>query len=582
MNEKERLSVLHSLDLISKPPAEDFERIVRLAQYMFGVPVALISLVGEDRVWHLSSLGTSLDGLARRQTFCQFAIQGSQPFVVEDAWQNPAYRDYPALREPTPLRFYAGAPLILPTGQALGSLCVMDAVPRQFDETQRARLSDLAHLTVTRMELLRLVGRVNAVTALANRQQFDVDLQALSQRSPGQRCTLLLIDTADIGLIYDAARALGLDPVDDLQRSVAARLRAHVGQGSRIYHIGAARFGLLLPAGAEPSPDSLDALAKRLRQPFAAVSMAGELTVHIGIVPFTFDAAENSDVLRRGYAALHDARAAEHGWARYDAQADAAQRRAYALLFDVPRALDESEFFLVYQPKIDVDTGAVRCVEALIRWRHARYGMISPAEFIPIVERTTMIHALTNWVIRTALAQQAQWRKAGWPIRVAINVSARNLEEPGLLDALRQACLDEGCSPDEIEIECTETAAMGQGAIRTLNALHAFGACISLDDFGTGQCNFSYLRDLPASILKLDRSLIHSIADNSRDQRIVEGIIHLAHDLSYRLAAEGVENQAVFDRLKTLGCDQAQGYYIAPPLDADKVLDWLAQYDHVA
>jgi len=231
----------------------------------------------------------------------------------------------------------------------------------------------------------------------------------------------------------------------------------------------------------------------------------------------------------------------------------------------------------VFQPRIDFASGRCCAVEALLRWTHPTLGPIGPDEFVPLAEKTDLIRLLSVWVVEAAIQQTRQWRDAGYDFKVAINVSPCDLEGPAFTDRLIQALIRHGVEATTLEIEFTEGALIKNPAEcrNQLTRLRALGVEISIDDFGTGYSNWTYLRELPATSVKLDRSLIKDIQNEERDRRLVITLIDLAQRLGYKVVAEGIENQANFDAVKSWGCDEGQGYFIAMPMPAEELVTWI-------
>ncbi|WP_377008280.1 putative bifunctional diguanylate cyclase/phosphodiesterase [Comamonas endophytica] len=301
-----------------------------------------------------------------------------------------------------------------------------------------------------------------------------------------------------------------------------------------------------------------------------------QLEAHAGLVRYRCNQAETEDALRMATSALHQAEAEQRRWTWYSPGFDMPHKRAFALLRAIPSSLAHGEFRLVYQPKLDLHTARITGVEALARWRHPKFGDVSPAEFVGLMERTTLIHDFTEWVLHKALEQQSIWRAHGIDLTVAVNVSARNLEHPRFLQILRNACALYDAPPQALRLECTENSVMtGTLTAKTLTAVRAMGISISLDDFGVGYSNLSCLHSLPVEILKLDQTLIKPIATDERAFTLIKSLISMGHALGYRMLAEGVETAEVLDLLKHHGCDAAQGYYIARPLEADAIAEFL-------
>ncbi|HEV7816556.1 MAG TPA: EAL domain-containing protein, partial [Janthinobacterium sp.] len=286
------------------------------------------------------------------------------------------------------------------------------------------------------------------------------------------------------------------------------------------------------------------------------------------------------DAPRKAASAVNRALIAQQRWSAYSAEHDVSHQRAFRLLNDVRAAIASDAFHLVYQPKHDLRTGSCTSAEALLRWNHPQLGFVSPAEFIPLIEKTSLIGPLSNWVFRTALHQVAQWHAAGHKIKIAINLSAYNFEEPDICERLEAACREFGVEPHYVEIECTEGIWMeGAHILDTLHRIRAMGMSLALDDFGTGYSNFSYLQKVPATVVKVDQSLIRNVHTNPRDQRIVRSLIALARELDYEVVAEGVETAHTLDLIRGWGCHIAQGYHYAKPLAPAEFLNHVRRFN---
>ncbi len=236
-------------------------------------------------------------------------------------------------------------------------------------------------------------------------------------------------------------------------------------------------------------------------------------------------------------------------------------------------ALKQNEFLLHYQPLIDLRTGNIIGMEALLRWNSPELGLLSPGEFIPIAEETGLIVPIGNWVLRKACEQNLLFQKAGFPpIRLAVNVSARQFQKGNLLEMVQDVLKDTGLAPDLLEIELTETTIMddAEDAINTLTKIKSMGVRLSIDDFGTGYSSLSYLKRLPIDTLKIDRFFVCDVASNPSDAKIIKAIITMAHGLGFEVVAEGVEKQDQLNFLQEFGCDAVQGYFFSPPVPCEE------------
>ena len=575
--EQERLFFVRSTGLLDTKASEAFDRITRLAASLLQVPMAAISIVDESRQWFKSRVGIDDAETARSDSFCTHTIEASNVLVVEDARLDPRFTNNRMVTGAPGIRFYAGVPLQLPTGHTLGSLCVIDTQPRKFNAQEEQLLRDLGALTMAQIDLHQMAGRVNEVTRLPNRAQLADDLTGACSATPGMAATLVLLEVMSNTQLQSAVRAVGIPPLEAALRTIATNIMKSLPDGVDLYHVGETRFAAIYKADAGQPDDIATALLARMSEPF--VTQGGitvQLEAHAGLVRFHCIETETADVLRMATTALYQAEAEQRPWSGYSPEFDMPHRRAFALLRAIPVSLAQGEFRLVYQPKLDLHTARISGVEALARWRHPKFGDVSPAEFIELMERTTLIHEFTEWVLHKALEQQSIWRAQGMDLTIAINVSARNLEHPHFLQMLRNACALHRVQPKTLRLECTENAVMtGTLTAATLEAVRAMDIAISLDDFGVGYSNLSCLHSMPVEILKLDQSLIKPIATDERAFTLIQSLIRMGHALGYRMLAEGVETAEVLDLLKHHGCDAAQGYYISRPLEAQALPEFM-------
>ncbi len=314
-----------------------------------------------------------------------------------------------------------------------------------------------------------------------------------------------------------------------------------------------------------------------LELPIAHDAVALNIDASIGIAVMREHAEDLDTLLQRADVALARAKSHHSRVEVYSPAHDDFDPGRLLLLGQVRRALERGEFVLHYQPKIDLETKRISGVEALLRWRHPELGLLAPLKFIPLIEQTALIRPVTLHVIAEALAQASRWRKQGLRLGISINLSARNLldvELPGQVEKLLQ---EHGVPADQLTVEVTESATLAdpERAVRVLSALQACGVAVSIDDFGTGNASIDYLARLPANELKIDKSFITGICEDKRAEAIVHSTIDLARHLGLKVVAEGIETEAVADRLAALGCDTGQGYVISRPLPADQLTEQL-------
>ena len=579
--EAQRVAALQQLGILNTNGSEYFDSITRLAADMFGVTGCYVSLIDSDRQWFKSVAGFCSPGsIQRDETFCNYTVQQSDVLVVEDTLLDPRFVDNPMVTGPTAIRFYAGAPLLTPDGFAVGALCVIDTQPRTLGAAEQAKLANLAALLMAHIMLGRAVGHVDAVSGMPNKYQLFEDLTTLAKRNPGEDRVLADIDMPDAAKAFEIVRVLGATVYDGLVREAGERLVRLFAGRAHVYHLTDARFAVLSnDSDNKGFIDYLYSVQQELQAPLHNRNVPLNLPIYGGIVEFDLCPGSAKDAPRKAAAAVNQALIGQQRWNIYSNAEDERQQRAFRLLNDVNEGIAGGHFQLLYQPKHDLINGACLSAEALLRWHHAELGPISPAEFIPLVEKTALIGPLTHWVMRTAIRQIGEWHAAGYQIKVAINLSAYNFEEPDIVDRLAALCKEFDVDPRYVEIECTEGIWMeGAGILQTLHEIRALGMSLALDDFGTGYSNFAYLQKVPATVVKVDQSLIRNVHENPRDQQIVRSLIALARELDYQVVAEGVETELSLGLIRDWGCHIAQGYHFAKPLAAPDFIRHAIRY----
>jgi len=577
-HEEARLDALYQLKLLDTPASEGFDRITRMASQIFGLPVAAVSLTDRDRQWFKSRVGVEHRSIPRDRAPCAQVAESTQPLVIEDFQADACYADSVLGRAGT--RFYAGAPLVTSEGYGLGSLCVLGTEPRKATEAELAALVDLAAMVMAQIELQHAFGRIDPVTGMPTRNQFRDDLMDLERDHPGEHRFAVVVDMARDDQISRIVRALGVARVDDFIREASQALRVALGPGRVAYQVGSAQFAFISPPGVEEL-----AYVSLLRSSFetmhATSSVRFVTNVAIGVRSFVIGSVSADDVLRGAASAAQDARNADGAIALHSPANDIAHRRQYGLLQDFGAALEAGDQLrLVYQPRIELATGRCLGAEALLRWRHPRLGEVSPAEFIPIIEETSLARATTQWVIDAAMDQMATWNRAGIAPVLSVNISAANLGEADLIDRIQLALFKRDLRPERLEIELTESAIMDQPdqALAMLRELAEAGICLAIDDFGTGHSSLAYLQRLPARIVKIDQAFMRNLTEAAGpDFVLVETMIGLAHKLGYRVVAEGIETGEAAAILTQLGCEEAQGFWFARPMEATQFATWLAE-----
>jgi diguanylate cyclase (GGDEF)-like protein len=404
----------------------------------------------------------------------------------------------------------------------------------------------------------------DALTDLPNRAMLRKQLDAALLRArSGEHLAVLYLDLDHFKSTNDT---LGHSIGDELLKAVAGRLRRCVGETGTIARLGGDEFAILQPAIEHPS--DVEILARRIRDeitaPYVLDSHQVIADVSIGISVAPDDGADSDQLLKQADMAMYGAKNDGRGtFCFFEPEMDARMKARRALEFDLRKALANNEFELYYQPLINLESNKVCSCEALLRWHHPERGMVSPAEFIPLAEETGLIAAIGEWVLRTACAEAAKWPD---DIAVAINVSPVQFKELNLGLTVVGALTASGIRARRLVIEITETVLMrdNETTLAVLHQLRDLGVKIAMDDFGTGYSSLTYLRSFPFDKIKIDRSFIKDVS--RMDDAIIRAITDMASSLSIATTAEGVETQLQLDKIRMLGCTEAQGYLFSQPL----------------
>jgi predicted signal transduction protein with EAL and GGDEF domain len=364
---------------------------------------------------------------------------------------------------------------------------------------------------------------------------------------------------------------------DKLLRRVAERLAGLVREGDTVARVGGDEFTLLSPevAGVEETVEIAERVLKVFQQPWALDGHEFHVTTSVGIAIYPNDGEDAESLLRNADTAMY--RAKEQGRNNYQLYTPAMNARIaerLAVENSLRHGLVSGEFAVHYQPQVNIDTGQIVGTEALVRWQHPERGLVLPAEFIPVAEETGLIVPLGEWVLRTACAQNRAWQEAGLPpLRVAVNLSARQFQQRDLKSMVAQVLGETGLDPHCLQLEITEGVAMqdAEFTITMLRELRGMGIQIAIDDFGTGHSSLSYLRRLPIDVVKIDRSFVCDLTTDPNDAAIASTIVAMAHNLKLRVIAEGVETEEQLTFLKEQQCDEFQGYLFSKPVPAEKL-----------
>jgi diguanylate cyclase (GGDEF)-like protein len=631
VTEAQRLATLESFNILDSSPEAIFDELVRMAASICETPIALVSLIDGRRQWFKSEIGLGQRETPRELAFCAHAIRGSEIFVVPDAAADARFKDNPLVTEGPQIRFYAGAPLIAADGAALGTLCVIDQVPREISPERLDALRLLGRHVMEHLELRKCVAalsqtsvrrgarideleashrrqntliqnqerRINhmadydSVTALPNRRLF---LSRLSQQQELARLEhrALSVFVLDVQRFSLLSEALGHGQLEQLLKEVGRRLASAVGDRDDVAHLDADRFAFVLADSSNVSSARallLERVLPALKEPFVIGGDELRVAIKVGVAALPAGEVLPEQLLRQAKTALARARESDEAFVTFTPQMEGQTARVISLETQLRRALERQEFELHYQPKVCLLSGAITGVEALLRWRDpdppqaspdGSPQWIPPARFIPTLEATGLILEAGHWALEQAARDSVEWQAKGLPTpRIAVNISPLQLRSRIFPEQVESILGRPGMAP-LLDVELTEAVLVEnpEAVIQTLQMLRQLGVRVAIDDFGTGYSSLRYLARLPLDVLKIDMSFIHSMAKSPNNLAIVSSVISLAHGLRLKTVAEGVESDDQSNLLRLLRCDEIQGYLFSRPLEKSR-LERLLQ-EHVS
>ncbi|WP_291297095.1 bifunctional diguanylate cyclase/phosphodiesterase [Elioraea sp.] len=587
-NEQARLAAVRQLGLLDTAPEERFDVFTRLASSIFDAPISTLSLVDQDRVWFKSTRGLSpgVTEVPRGIAACAHVIvTPDHVMVVPDARNDPRLATSPLVTGPLGVRFYAGAPLFGPGGEAVGSLCVIDTEPRAIDPRLIMALRELATgvSAALRVHELSAIAFKDTLTGLGNRRMFEDSLAVTidAAADSGDAVGLLLIDLDRFRAINDV---LGHPGGDAVLREAAGRIAASLQPGDIAVRMGGDEFAVIMPRCTVAAERDIAA-------------SAGAIIGAINATPILFEgqratmlATGGTAVVRPSHAMMGEPRAwleraadvalynakktARGGISAYATGLESGIGSKRTLSADLRAALAAggADLSVVLQPVCDTHTRGVRSFEALLRWNHHDHGRISPADFIPVAERTGIAAELDAWVLETVCRIRAGWPADAPPI--AVNVTPATMIAGSFVAVVQEALARHHLHPSAIMLELTERMFVDDptAAQSVAEALRAYGIKLALDDFGAGHASFASLRNLPFDIVKLDQVLTIGIEgdgeEGDRARAVLAGAVSIAHAVGATVTAEGVETETQFRLLKEAGCDAMQGWLFGRPAPA--------------
>jgi diguanylate cyclase len=428
-------------------------------------------------------------------------------------------------------------------------------------------------------EGLQRAAFTDPLTQLPNRTLFHDRLEQsiLTARRENKTFALFIMD---LDRFKDINDTLGHQVGDEVLKLVAQRLRAKLRESDTIARMGGDEFAVLLPTvNAKYAGMAARMLLQALRAPFEVNGQSLDVGASIGIALYPDNGVDANVLVQRADVAMYAAKHTNTGHAFYETSLDDNHPGRLSLMGELRRAVEQEQFVLHFQPIVDLAAGKVAAVEALLRWNHPQNGMVPPDEFVPLLEQTGLIRSLTPWVLNESMRVARSLRSQGMPVVVSANLSVRDVQDPFLADTLAEQLAANDVRPEWIKLEITESAVMTdpERALAMLRHLARMGLGLAIDDFGTGYSSLTYLKRLPVSTIKVDKSFVVGMARDTDDAAIVRTSIDLARNLGLEFVAEGVESEEILNRLEEFGCHMVQGLYLSRPLTEEELNVWLRQ-----
>ncbi|MBT1157270.1 EAL domain-containing protein [Aminobacter anthyllidis] len=594
---REEQALVLEMIAMNAPLGEVLDRLVRLMEAQLDGVFGSILLLDEDGV-HLrhgaapslpADYSKAIDGVAIGPDVgsCGTAVYRRQAVVVADIASDPLWKNYSELAALHGLRSCWSTPILSHHGDVLGTFAMYSREVREpkSAETHLTELTTrIAAIAIERKraeDQIIFLAHHDTLTGLPNRSLLKDRLtQAMLQtQRHNPWVSVVFVDLDNFKTVNDS---LGHTAGDALLKIVANRMVDCVKATDTVMRLGGDEFVILLVDQPE-SPDAISATLNRIRAAIAEpVPFEGQVfhvTCSMGVATFPNDGSDAETLLMNADAAMYKAKeAGRDGFQFYTAEMNTKVHERLALQEAMRHGIAHCEFYLLYQPQVDLQTGRIFAVEALVRWKHPTQGVISPVHFIPLAEETGLIVPLGDWVLNEACRQNKAWQDAGLsPVNVSVNVSGRQFHEKNWICRVTRALRESGMEARYLELELTESLLMRNvdQAIATMKELQALGVHFAIDDFGTGYSSLSALKNLPVARLKIDQSFIRNLARDENDRGIAAAVISLGQRLNMRVIAEGVETDEQFAFLHDNHCDEIQGYHFSRPIKSKAIEDLL-------
>ncbi len=557
-----------------------FKEACRLATMEGGFVTACIDVLEADGLHNAGHAGQMLPSHPAALDVAWIAARAAreqQSVVCNDIAADPAMAPFHVHLETRGFRACASFSLTVGT-RVMAVLTLVSDTPHVFDADELKVLTELAGdlsfalLFFDREEQLSYLAWYDAMTGLPNRRLYQDRLEQLLRHGGAGNLAVVLVNLDRFAQLNDT---MGRHAGDALLVQIGQRLGHGLPDGYNAARIGGDTFALTLDL-AERGEDAAGILQRvvfsALDQPFQLDGQEVRISTRAGLALYPHDGGDAETLFKQAEAALKSARSAGERYLYYAPHMNAALAARMALEAALQTALEERQFEMVYQPRVNLASGKIVSAEALIRWNRPQHGVIGPVDFIALAEETGLIRPIGAWVIDAVCAQQKRWRDAGVKVvPVAINLSAMQCVQAELLTIIATTMAAHGVDQHLIEFELTETAVMNnpEEAARNLRALKAMGLQLSLDDFGTGYSSLAQLKRFPFDFVKIDRAFVSGVGVIAEDSAIAAAIIAMAHSMGLKVVAEGVETQAQLAVMRSLHCDEMQGFLFSHPLAAE-------------
>ncbi|AHL34622.1 diguanylate cyclase [Pseudomonas brassicacearum] len=585
----------HVLELIARSTelAEVLESLAHLVESQLkGIRVSILVLDEEGK--HLlhgaapslpKAYNEIIDGIAIGPNVgsCGTAVYRREPVIVTDIELDPLWEEYRSIAALYGIRSCWSTPILSHERKVLGTFALYSSTVRSPSAFE-ARLIDmatpLAGIAIERQlteKRIRYMGDHDALTGLPNRTLLEDRLKQaiLYAQRYNRLVTVVFLDLDKFKLVNDS---LGHSAGDELLKTVAQRMQGCVRRTDTVVRLGGDEFVIVLfdqPSDLDGVTPALHKIQEAILQPIQLGGHTLHVTCSMGLACYPADGSDTDTLLSNADAAMYRAKElGRNSYQFYTSEMNNKVQGKLAMQDGLRNALNHDEFLLLYQPQVDLHSGRIIGVEALIRWQHPELGMVSPIKFIPQAEETGLIVPIGDWVIHAACRQNKAWQDAGWPpITMSVNISARQFIERNLIDRVRHALQEAGLDPMYLELELTESLIMQdlQQAISKMKELQSMGISLSIDDFGTGYSSLAALKTFPIARLKIDQSFVRDLPDNENDKAIATAVISLGHKLNLKVIAEGVETEEQRTFLYENGCDEIQGFLFSKAVSAEEV-----------